>query len=402
MALRRVTTLKRKNGEGTIYFNSERNVWIAQFYYVSIDNVLKRKSVSGKSQNEVIVKKNNFLKDNVLGLIPSESKQTLSQILKNDIEREFSLNLIKEPTYQRKLYTFSIIDKETIAHIPIPNISEQNIFDFLSILPNYANSTISKVYALLNKGFKLACEENIISKNPLDKTYIRQPKSSKPDKKIRALTVSEQNILISAIKMYKPKTNCPDYSLQILLALFTGMRIGEINALKANDIDFKNNIIHIRRTITRGIDYQTIISNSTKTETGRRDIPLNKFAKQTIIKAINVSTRNKDGLIFYNNKKDCPVSASQVNCAFKRLCAKTDIDDEEGINIHMLRHTFATRCIESGIPAEVLQKWLGHRDIKTTINTYCDIFSSMHNYAIEKFVNYTQDISLVEHLFMAS
>ncbi len=57
-------------------------------------------------------------------------------------------------------------------------------------------------------------------------------------------------------------------------------------------------------------------------------------------------------------------------------------------NQHMLRHTFATRCIEAGIPAEVLQKLLGHKDIQTTINTYTTIFDKFRDKQIDKYVDY--------------
>ena len=56
--------------------------------------------------------------------------------------------------------------------------------------------------------------------------------------------------------------------------------------------------------------------------------------------------------------------------------------------MHMLRHTYATRCIESGIPAHVLQKLLGHKNVSTTINTYTTIFYKYRNDEIDKSINY--------------
>lgn len=390
---------RRANGEGTIYFNTERNIWIAQFTYTSINGEKKRKSVSADTKTAALKKKAKFLEDNAIGIIPSESKITLEQILKSYIDQEYAMNLLCDSSYERKLYTLSIIQNNRISKIPVAKIKDSDIEGFLKTLVCYANSNISKIYYMLNRGFKLACENRIIVQNPMDKSYIRKPKSNKPEEKVRAFTVDEQNRLFLALTKYKAPKNRNDYHLQLLIALYTGMRMGEINGLKKSDIDFKNNVIHIRRTVTRGIDYDTIISNSTKTDAGVRDIPLNPYAKKFLLEAVKNAKPNKNNLLFSDINSGRPISTSQVNSAFKRICEKANIEIEGGVHQHMLRHTFATRCIESGVPAEVLQKWLGHTDISTTVNTYCDVFSKMHDSAIEQFVEYSSKMDFVDEYF---
>lgn len=61
-------------------------------------------------------------------------------------------------------------------------------------------------------------------------------------------------------------------------------------------------------------------------------------------------------------------------------------------NTHMLRHTYATRCIEAGVPAEVLQRLLGHKSISITINTYTTIFNKFKENALENYINYIKNI----------
>ena len=93
-------------------------------------------------------------------------------------------------------------------------------------------------------------------------------------------------------------------------------------------------------------------------------------------------TDNQLGFIFYDNNKDDVISTKQVNNFFRRVVAKAGLPMR---GQHALRHTFATRCIEAGVSAEVLRKWLGHKNIHITLDTYADVFNSLHNKSIERF-----------------
>jgi len=83
--------------------------------------------------------------------------------------------------------------------------------------------------------------------------------------------------------------------------------------------------------------------------------------------------------------KSSPVTTHEIiniNSTFKRLLKKADITDR---GQHALRHTFATRCIEAGVPAIVLRDWMGHANISVTLDTYADVFSGMNNDAMRRF-----------------
>ena len=77
--------------------------------------------------------------------------------------------------------------------------------------------------------------------------------------------------------------------------------------------------------------------------------------------------------------------------AFKKLCKQNDINVGYKVKFHMLRHTYATRCIESGMPAEVVQKKLGHHDVEITINTYTDIFNKYESEHTNNYLNYLRE-----------
>ena len=159
--------------------------------------------------------------------------------------------------------------------------------------------------------------------------------------------------------------------------MYSGMRMGEINALDVDSVNFKNNIIKVRRTLTKDKNDKTIMGETTKTNHGERDIIMDAQIRYILKDYMdNYYKENKDHLVFFNDKKNTFWTTSQVNMVFKRLCEKHEISLGYDVNQHMLRHTFATRCIESGMPANVLQKIMGYHDLKTTLNVYCDVFAN--------------------------
>lgn len=91
-------------------------------------------------------------------------------------------------------------------------------------------------------------------------------------------------------------------------------------------------------------------------------------------------TDNQLGFIFYDNNKDDVISTKQVNNFFRRVVAKAGLSMR---GQHALRHTFATRCIEAGVSAEVLRKWLGHKNIHITLDTY-EIAMMINNVILTK------------------
>lgn len=374
------TTKKRGNGEGTIFKReiNGKTFWVTEYTIAMYDEKTgkrKRKTIYGKTRQEVKNKLEKIITDLNTDSYVDKSKVNFKDLTKEFIDNGYKLNQLSDSSYVRKLNTYNQICTHYMADMEIQKISEDDLKDFLIYITKYSNSVIGKIYGVVNNTFKRAVRKNIIKCNFLDdKMEFCKPKSNRKDKNVHGFTIDEQKKFINAIindTSYK-------YHYQFLLSLYTGMRMGEINALdKDLDIDFDNKIIHVRRTLTKNTEDKTVMGSYTKTKNGIRDIVMDEQVEFILKEYINKEYQpNTENLLFFNVKKNTYYTTGQINMVFKRFCEHYNIGKGYDVNQHMLRHTFATRCIEAGMPANVLSKIMGHADIRTTLEIYCDVFDN--------------------------
>ncbi len=227
----------------------------------------------------------------------------------------------------------------------------------------YADSTMDHTRILLRQLFDCAVELEILQKSPIKKT-IRNIKGEVKDKK-KALTDEQLEKFLEAA-MGKSKYN------QYAFILQTGLRIGELIALTWNDIDFENRTVSINKTMEYRAKEKSWYCGPPKTKNSNRTIPLTDLAID-ILKDQKRKNKNLKTIPFeYANmvfltRDGTPSKTSSYDTSLYYIADKANIPK---FAVHILRHTFATRCAEAGMKPQVLQKLLGHSNIKTTMDIY--------------------------------
>jgi integrase len=348
---------RRAKGEGTIYQNSD-GYWIAQ---ITLPNG-KRKTKSGKTQKEVkdwLLQERESVRK---GTSIVSEKVTLAEYLTKYLET--SEARLRPKTFASYKYLIEKHITPELGHLKVTKLSADALQSLYAkkLGEGLSRRTVQYMYAIIHKALDQAMRWGIVYTNVSDLTDPPRPKKSTP-------TIWSKEQAKTFLDSIKDDKLYPLY----LLAITTGLRLGELLGIHGEDIDLDHKVLHIRHTVQE-IRGAGLIISEPKTEKSKRAIKLPDIAMNALAPIIT------SGLIFHT-RSGKPVSPRNLQRHFANVCDKIDVPR---IRFHDLRHTCATLLLQADVHPKLVQELLGHSTISLTLDTYSSVVPGMHDKAADE------------------
>ena len=335
--------------------------WEGRYMIYSSDGHKKYRSVYSHTYKGVKQKLMQF-KANTVIMQTSQSETDVDKqsVTIDDLSQQwlaYVLNHRKYSTYRKYAGIYEKYIQKSFGDIMTEELRPDMIASALS--KDLSASLYQSIYCVFNRILNYGSQYYGTDKIHLVPVLTRN--SAKP---IGTLNIYEQKKLVDYLLK-----DTDLYKTGILICLFMGLRLGEICALKWEDIDLQNRILHINRTVQRLDCVNTESTNKTilfegppKTIHSLREIPVPEFLYDILLSYSNSPCK---GIYFLNSTT--PMDPRTYQYKFQSILKKAGI---ESTHFHALRHTFATNCINSGADAKSVSEILGHANVNITLNRY--------------------------------
>ena len=372
---------RRKDSKGKVLKEGESQRKDGRYQYRYTDRTGKRNTIYAKDLNALREKEKEIECLLNAGVESISPKMTVLELVDKYIEMHKAS--VKENSYEQLIGMKNRLAKDPFARLQISEIGISTAKMWLTSLYNsgLAYGTINNYKATIKSAFDMAYDDNLIAKNPFAFSLSKIIKNNPVEK--RPITNDEYIRLINFARSHKKFSEI--VADEVIILYETGVRVSELCGITYSDIDLEQNTLKIERQVLRTAGHPRYVQTP-KTQKGKRIIPLSPAARESILNlTINrpkVKEIELDGCkdFLLITKMGNPKLGENIQGELQILVAMYNHEHPDNvlphITPHLLRHTFCTRMILSGMNIKAVQYLMGHSTASVTLNVYSHIMSS--------------------------
>lgn len=378
---------RRANGEGSITLRKDGR-WLVSFQTgVQANGKPKKLYRYTKTQAEAVQILNRLKLEFSSGVDSAKGNITVSEWCGAWMEH-YKANKLAPSTKASYQTNLRVHINKYIGGVALKKLTANQIQYMLDQIYDGGNNSLSlvvKVHNILNGALKKAVSLGMLARNPME--GVELPKDNK--REIRVLTVEEQKAFISALEK-------EDSRVLFMTYLYTGARLGELPALTWRDISFGDRTININKKVIVVHDVLSErkktyldVENFCKTESSKRKVYITPALMKILMEHKQKQKENvealgqnwsEDNLVFPTSNGTIPYPRN-IQEKFDRIISGLGFD---GVTMHSLRHTYATRLFEADVDIKVISQQLGHKSVKITYDIYVHFIPDRKSRELEK------------------
>lgn len=379
----------KANGDGTIFVEIRNN---RKYYKAQLvigykdDGSLNRKSFCGYERDKVVKRMEDYKYKLNIGLISANSDTTLEQYFHTWLFQYKKIEW-KPSTFTRYEGIFrNYIQGSPIAKFKLMDLKTTHFQKYINdIVEEKTISTAKSVKKTIVSCMNYAIKEDLVIKNYC--SFVTLPKAP-PTKKYPVFTLEQQKTILDSL-------GDSTYDIAIKLSFGTGLRLGELTALKWIDLNLEEGTLNVNKALKQvnvvaddGSRSCQLLMQTPKTESSNRTVPfpsvlipvLKKHRHEQLKRIMMYRKAYVNEDFVFENGIGQPLEPRRLPRHFANILEKLEIPY---VKFHGIRHTYATRLFENNVPPKVVQTLMGHTDIATTLNIYTHVMPEEKSDAAE-------------------
>lgn len=361
---------KRGNGEGSITRHKASGKYMAR-YTVPTPTGTKRKTIYGKTRGEVREKMTRAMADRDSGIVYDDENMTVGEYLDSWLKGSVH-GSVRASTYDRYELAVRVHLKPAFGSTKLKKLTPAMVATFYQdkLAAGYAPAGVNKLHVTLHKALDQAVKWHMVPRNVCETVSAPRP----APEEMRTLSRDQVRGLLSAASGDRLEA-------LYVLAIHTGMRQGELLALKWANIDLEAATVSVRRTLTKS--GTALLTGDTKTGKSRRTISLTERSVTALREHLTRQMADMErlgdlygdqGLVFTT---EAGTLINPTNLRKRSLAPLLNRAGLPKVRFHDLRHTCATLLFGKGVHPKYVQELLGHANVAITLDTYSHVIPGM-------------------------